>query len=395
MEEKVIFDGIIKTNQETGWKEAYLPSECPQNHAANLLPLPNGDLLCTWFSGTQEGISDISIFMSRLPAGENTWTKPEKLSEDPQRSEQNPVLFLDPDEKLWLLYTAQKAGNQDTAFVRCRTSLDYGKSWSAIRPLIEEPGTFIRQPITVMENGEWLLPVFHCATRAGEKWVGDYDTSAVLISADKGETWTEVSVPASTGCVHMNINKWKNGQMVALYRSRWADHIYRSVSDDGGHSWSKPEATVLPNNNSSVQFITLDSGNLALVFNNINAGKNTERRESLYDEIEDAGDLHDGERNLTEDVPSDPLGRKAFWGTPRAPMTVALSEDGGLTWPYIRNIQEGDGYCMSNNSTESKNREFSYPSIKQSEDGNIHIAFTYFRQTIKYVQIDEMWIKKK
>ena len=43
--------------------EAYLPSECPQNHAANIYPMPDGDLLCVWFGGTQEGIADISIFM--------------------------------------------------------------------------------------------------------------------------------------------------------------------------------------------------------------------------------------------------------------------------------------------------------------------------------------------
>jgi len=75
-------------------------------------------------------------------------------------------------------------------------------------------------------------------------------------------------------------------------------------------------------------------------------------------------------------------------------MCIALSEDNGETWPYIKDIQVGDGYCLSNNSTQSKNREFSYPSIKQSADGFIHVAFTYFRQTIKYVKLEEPWIKK-
>ena len=35
---------------------------------------------------------------------------------------------------------------------------------------------------------------------------------------------------------------------------------------------------------------------------------------------------------------------------------------------------------MTNNSRDKANREFSYPSIKQTSDGDIHIAFTYFRQ---------------
>ena len=131
--------------------------------------------MCVWFSGTQEGVSDISVFMSRLNKGTTTWTKPVQMSNDSTRSEQNPVLFEDPSGKLWLMYTAQKSGNQDTAFVRFRTSLDNGYTWSAIAPLIDEPGTFIRQPVTVLPNGDWVLPIFRCATMPGEKWVGDHD----------------------------------------------------------------------------------------------------------------------------------------------------------------------------------------------------------------------------
>ena len=103
-----------------------IPSPCVQNHAANLMPLPNGDLACVWFGGTQEGMSDISVYFSRLPVGSDRWTEPTKLSDDPTRSEQNPILFPTPDGKLWLIWTAQIAGSQDTAFVRRRISLDDG-----------------------------------------------------------------------------------------------------------------------------------------------------------------------------------------------------------------------------------------------------------------------------
>ena len=46
--------------------DAFLPSPCVQNHAANIMPLRNGDLGCVWFGGTQEGMPDISIYFSRL-----------------------------------------------------------------------------------------------------------------------------------------------------------------------------------------------------------------------------------------------------------------------------------------------------------------------------------------
>jgi predicted neuraminidase len=34
------------------------------------------------------------------------------------------------------------------------------------------------------------------------------------------------------------------------------------------------------------------------------------------------------------------------------------------------------------------NREFSYPSIIQDSGGRIHVAYTYFRQRIKYLRFD-------
>jgi predicted neuraminidase len=371
--------------------EAYLPSSCVQNHAANIMPLPGGDLGCVWFGGTQEGIADISVYFSRLPAGQDRWLEPARLSDDPARSEQNPILFSAPDGRLWLLWTAQISGNQDTAIVRRRISSDNGRSWGPIETLFDRIGTsgvFVRQPPVVLDNGDILLPIFYCHGRTGEKWVGSYDTSAVRISTDGGVSWQEYGVPDSTGCVHMNVEQLADGSLLALFRSRWADNIYSSRSSDRGRTWSAPVPSVLPNNNSSVQFTVLANGHLALVFNDINADGVTERRASLYDDIEE------DESAVGLKEPAAKSGeRAAFWGVPRAPMTLAISEDGGRTWPHKRNLEVGDGYCMTNNSREQLNREFSYPSIKQGPDGALHIAFTYFRQAIKYVRVPEDWVQ--
>lgn len=370
--------------------EAYLPSPCVQNHAANIMPLPGADLACVWFGGTQEGIPDISVYFSRRVAGQDRWSEPVRLSDDPARSEQNPILFPAPDGRLWLLWTAQISGNQDTAIVRRRISSDNGRTWGPIETLFDREGTsgvFVRQPPAVLDNGDILLPIFYCHGRPGEKWVGSYDTSAVRISADGGQSWQEYEVPDSTGCVHMNVEQLRDGSLVALFRSRWADSIYASF-DDRGRSWSRPVPSELPNNNSSIQFTVLANGHLALVFNDINAEGATERRASLYDDIEE-----DGNGTGLEDPDTKPSQRTAFWGVPRAPMTLAISEDGGRTWPYKRNLEVGDGYCMTNNSREQLNREFSYPSIKQGPDGALHIAFTYFRQAIKYVRVTEEWAR--
>jgi predicted neuraminidase len=318
------------------------------------------------------------------------WSEPEQLSDDPTRSEQNPVLHvLNPDE-VWLLWTSQHAGNQDTARVMRRVSTDAGRSWGPVHTLLPETdqgGIFVRQPIVALPTGRLLLPIFHCVRVPGQKWVGDRDYSGVMVSDDSGASWREVVVPDSTGCVHMNIGRLFDGTLIALYRSRWADAIYRSTSDDDGEGWTPPVPTELPNNNSSIQFVVLPDDRLALVFNESSAADATARRTSLYDEIDDDG-LTDG----TEPVMDAPVGgRGAFWGAPRAPMTLALSEDAGLTWPIRRNIEIGDGYCLSNNSRDGLNREFSYPTIV-AHGGRLHIAFTRFRQAIEYVEVTPDWI---
>jgi predicted neuraminidase len=384
-----------------------LPAPTIQCHAANLMPLGKDELGCVWFGGTQEGVADISVWFSRksLSSADATWSEPVALSNDPERSEQNPILFPAPDGALWLLHTAQRSGNQDTAIVRCRRSTDGGNSWSAPEPLLPGTGVFVRQPV-VVHGDDWLLPIFHCRTTPGVRWSGDNDHSAVMISSDRGRTWREHAVPSSTGCVHMNVVSARDGDpLLAFYRSRWADHVYRSTSNDGGRTWSAPVPTSLPNNNSSIQVTRLASGRLAIVFNHISGAQATERRVSLYDEIEDEGaqtgrpELVEGQRGGQGFDKLSPNGkghaRTAFWGTPRAPLTVALSNDDGLTWPHRRDIETGDGYCMTNNSADRRNRELSYPSIVQTADGTLHAAYTHHRQRIRHVSFAESWVTQE
>ncbi|WP_370124946.1 exo-alpha-sialidase [Arthrobacter sp. MW3 TE3886] len=395
-------DGEVR--EAGGSQYAYLPAPTVQSHAANLLTLPDGRLGCVWFGGTQEGVPDISIWFSTLDPGSRQWSPAEQLSNDSARSEQNPILFAAPDNRLWLLYTAQKAGNQDTAEVRRRISTDSGRTWGPVETLFpanESGGVFVRQLPVVLPSGRWIIPIFRCITTPGEKWVGNSDDSAVMISDDAGASWSEHVLPGSLGCVHMNIQPVADGSLLALFRSRWADSIYESRSTDGGTTWSEPVPTELPNNNSSIQFVALTDGRLALVYNHSRAEAATERRLSLYDEIDDDG-LAEEQGQITEPVitagpeTGSAAGaaageRKAFWGTPRSPMTLAISEDSGRSWPIRRNLDVGDGYCLSNNSRDGLNREYSYPSIHQGPDGALNIAYTYFRQAIKYVRVDPQW----
>jgi predicted neuraminidase len=199
-------------------------------------------------------------------------------------------------------------------------------------------------------------------------------------STDQGRSWARHSVPGSLGQVHMSIVTAPDGSLVALFRSRWADNIHLSRSHDDGATWSVPEATPLPNNNSSIQATDLAGGGIALVYNPSSAAQATARRVSLYDELDDAGPPSPASR-------ADDGSPRAFWGAPRAPLRLNWSHDGGRTWAQGIDLETGDGFCMTNNSLERLNRELSYPTVHQSADGALHVAFTYHRRSIEHVRI--------
>jgi predicted neuraminidase len=161
----------------------------------------------------------------------------------------------------------------------------------------------------------------------------------------------------SEGKIQPSVVSLAPGRLLAFFRSRASDFIFSSTSSDGC-VWSPAIATVLPNNNASVQAFRLHDGHVVMAFNNSSKGSAN--------------------------------------GGLRKPLSVALSLDEGKTWPYVRDVEEGrSGYGLAEQSPKEPGREeYSYPSIMQTRDGEILVAFTFRRQTIKVVAISEDWIRQ-
>jgi predicted neuraminidase len=68
-------------------------------------------------------------------------------------------------------------------------------------------------------------------------------------------------------------------------------------------------------------------------------------------------------------------------------MSLIFSDDDGATWTGRRDLETGDGYCLSNKSVDGVNRELSYPTLLEAPGGRLDIAFTFFRQGIKHVRL--------
>lgn len=374
----LIREGNLVRTFDTDRVEAFLPPMGLENHGSNLIELTNGDLLCVWFGGDKEGANNVKIAMSRLPYGVGRWTQPEFLSDDPERSDQNPVLFLTPTGDLWLLYASQLSKGhgpsswedkinknevrgihwmQWTSVIKRRISKDDGHSWGPVETLFDSPGSFCRNRMVVLSNGDWLFPMYYC--RRDSEGVYGNDVSVMKISKDKGSTWTEHMVPGSQGRVHPTVIELDHGRLVAFFRSRSADRIYVSHSEDFGQNWTNATRTELPNNNASIQAEKLTNGNIVLAFNHLS-------------------------------VNDDPT--KTIWPPDRYPLTIAISEDEGQTWPYMRHLDTGDGFFGIQN--KELNRCLAYPSIFQSTDKTIHVSYSYLgRQCIKYVRFQEDWIR--
>ena len=353
-------DGRVYWNEEMGTIEARIPNGGYRSgHGPALLELPNGDLLCVWFAGSFEGNADVHIVCSRLEKDSEAWTEPVDVSGDPERSEQNPSLFYGPDGAAWCMYTAQldrqagKDNMQFTAVVRCQKSTDGGRTWGPYETVFPEEGTFCRQPIQVLSNGRWIFSNWLC-TDSAEGLSGD--PTAFRISDDQGKTWRTVMMPESHGHVHANVVELEPGHLVAFMRNREAYRIHRSESFDYGETWSEPKPTPLPNNKSSISAIKLQSGRVAIAYN--------------------------------PTCTPDPQPGKAAWPGLRCPVAVALSEDGGLTFPIIRWMERGEGYIGDENKTN--NKQYEYPYLMQTKDGMIHLAYAaWTRDAMKYVRFTE------
>lgn len=352
-------DGIERANTNLQTAESYLPILSPSSHAANLLELKNGDLLCVWFSGNWEGASGVGIVVARRPNGSRNWSKPMLVDSESGYSYQNPVLFEAPDGTVHIFHTTQEANaGEANAHVLHLLSRDGGRSWSKPELVFDKPGAFSRHPLLVLKDGAWMLPMTYVTSRGIGKGA-ETNYSVTEISRDKGKSWTECPMPSTFGKVQPTVVPLAGGQLRAFFRSRASDFIYSSLGSGDGCHWAPAEPTVLPNNNASVQAFRLRNGHIVMAFDNSSLS------------------------------PAGNYGR-------RKPLSVALSEDEGKSWRSVRDVETGrESFGLPQQRPKAPGREeYSYPSILETRSGEILVAYTFRRQTIKVVSITEDWIRR-
>lgn len=355
------------------------PEQPEHAHGSSVVQLPNGDMLAAWFQGSGERTADdVRILGARLKKGTRQWGTPFLMADTPHLPDCNPVLFLNHEKKLFLIWIAVQANEWEQSILRVRTATEYsgdaapawnwqdnillkpdesfarevkeklkalpehGIGWAGYAPkydnMIAEAATdpvkrsigwMTRIKPLLLENKRIVLPLYS----------DGYNLSMMAISDDDGATWLPSLPLVGRGPIQPALARKKNGTLVAYLRDSgdWPPQVQVSESTDKGQSWSAATKTDIPNT-ASVELLVLKDGRWAFVGN----------------------DLHDGRYRLG----------------------LFMSDDEGKTWnrkTYLEDKPKDQG-------------GYSYPCLIQGDDGLLHITYSWHaeknRKSIKYVVVN-------
>lgn len=229
-------------------------------HASNIVELKNGDLLATWFGGSEEGAPDVAIWSARYHAGQ--WSQPEVLAREREIACYNPVVFYSKDGRLWFYYKFGPSPREWTA--GRRWSQNDGQSWSEVEHLPAGIYGPIRTKPLVLTDG----------TIVSGTSVESYHSWACWIerSTDQGRSWRRIgpiTLPHRDGIIQPSVIQVEGKHLRLYARSKQAiGKICAADSFDGGLSWSDARPLDLPNPNSGIDLVKLRDGRIVLVYNN-------------------------------------------------------------------------------------------------------------------------------
>ena len=306
----------------------------PQIHATTIVETGTG-LVSAWFGGTAEGRPDVGIWVSRCVEGK--WSQSVEVANGAQADGQryptwNPVLFQPRSGPLLLFY---KVGpSPQLWWGEMRTSVDGGKCWSSAQRLPKGILGPIKNKPVQFSNGDLLCPTSEETPEKPSRWSVHFERSS-----DLGKTWSRVG-PVNDGisihAIQPSLLFLGGQKLLAIGRTK-EGRLYEVASEDEGRTWGKLRLGSLPNNNSGTDAVTLKSGDHLLVYNHVSGSPGTGSGK-------------------------------------RTPLNVALSKD-AKNWEAAAVL-------------ESESGEYSYPAVIQTEDGLVHITYTWNRKRVKHVVLD-------
>ncbi len=166
------------------------PLTTDHTHGSSIVELPNGDLLAAWFQGSGERwADDVCIMGARLSLGSEEWSQPFILTDVPDFPDINPVLFLDNDEKLWLVWYTVIANQWSTSLPTYRISENYMQKTAA--PVWEWQQVLFVKPGDKTERGMHPEDKFVKSVERQVDAYGKYIKDSMSGNADMLKQWEE------------------------------------------------------------------------------------------------------------------------------------------------------------------------------------------------------------
>jgi hypothetical protein len=343
----------------------------------------------------------------------------------------NPILFLDRQERLWLMWYPVLANQWETSIPMYRISSDYAspgaphwlwqdvlfvKAGDKTERGIQPGDLFVKQVATQLaeyENylKESLLPGMNDSTRRSmlRHWdaykrkldslsKGENMIRSGRIKDGEKETSADLGYPLTRRLGWQTKNKpvfLGNRMIVPLY-SDGLDCSLFAITDDGGKSWMFSNPVLGGAGIQATIAIKKDSSLVAYLRDNGPPPQRMQRTES-----------HDN--GLTWSIPKDDILPNPGAGFDivtlsngewlmafnnqeegRFNLTIAISDDEGKSWKWKKNLE----HDSSDKPTSSH-----YPSVIQGADGRIHVIYSFHRsdrqpgKTIKYSGFEVDWVK--
>lgn len=411
------------------------PYQAEHVHGPTLAHLPNGDILAAWFQGSGERwADDVRIMGARLASGDSVWSEPFLMADTPGFPDINPMIFLDNQERLWLMWYAVLANQWETSILKYRISGDYQRAgapiWSWQDVVLVKPGDkaergiqpgdrFVeaaRAQLTEYEVyfEQDIMPKVPERQQATyrDAWAG---YKAKIDSLAKGENMVRrgrlrqngeetnalLGYPFSRRIGWQTKNKpfiLGERMIVPLYSDGFDCSLF-AITDDWGETWQFSNPVMGGIGIQPTIAITQDSTLVAYLRDNgpppqrmqrtVSADKGMTWSIAKDTEIPNSGagfdmiTLQNGDwlmvYNDTEEG--------------RHRLAVSVSEDGGKTWKWTRYLENDD---RPENATRSH-----YPAVIQAANGRIHTVYSYHHndrpsdvaKSVKYATFGVDWVK--
>jgi hypothetical protein len=263
----------------------------------------------TWqASNSFEGAFGQKIVISFADDPTGTWTQPMVIPipvTPTTAAVWGPVWHFDSNTGVaWLFYAAstscrKNAGHGKVKYapggdIQVIKSLD-GIQWSAPKTILTQAAESNHLPKLVSNQlavheptGHWVLPMWrespHSNTCKPSVNRGARTSAGVLLSKDQGKSWSVVGSYRARGVrwlIEGTVAEVGDTKDLLLLHRSGENYLYKQISKDGGKSWSNAEKTSVPNPNSKVNLIRLESskgaptnlgGSLALAYNDATSG---------------------------------------------------------------------------------------------------------------------------